>query len=130
MTNQKISRIAAAYVSIAVAIGLAAAGPHHGAVNGVWRQSTYDRLTLHQDKKDHITGVYAFKDGRIEGQVSGRTLTGLWSQSSAGERCDAERLGSHYWGKVKLTASRDGRSFDGKWGYCDAAPTDGWSGTR
>jgi len=42
--------------------------------------------------------------------------------SRAAERCDEEKEGSSYWGKVKFDMSDAGRTYTGKWSYCDAEP--------
>ena len=41
---------------------------------------------------------------------------------SAPTECDKERDGTSYWGKLKFEMSDAGRTYTGKWGYCEAEP--------
>ena len=68
-----------------------------------------------------IFGIVAWPDGK---------LIGHWSGTRSEERCDSERNGTFYWGKVALTFSRETNSFTGVWGNCHAMPTKTWVGQR
>ena len=51
-----------------------------------------------------------------------RPPIGFWTADSAPTECDTERSGTSYWGKVTFEMSDAGRTYTGKWGYCDAEP--------
>jgi hypothetical protein len=112
---------------VAASVGAVAAQPSSFA--GRW-DTQYNAMRLRQDDSGHVTGPYAFNDGRIEGQVNDRTLTGYWAQSSSEQRCAISRLGSRYWGRLSFVLSADGGTFTGRWNYCSADPSGSWSGTR
>jgi hypothetical protein len=73
-------------------------------------------MTIKQDG-EQITGTYDYKDGKIEGVVSGNEIIGTWIQSNAR-------------GKIIFTMLEDGKSFTGKWGYNEDTPSGKWNGTR
>lgn len=97
---------------VLVAAPAMAAGPFHGA----WDAGAY-RMHLKQ-KGDRVRGTYEKHDGRIRGEVRGDTLTGIWIQSVADRRCYEKKMGSHYWGYLRVNLSRQGDNFDGRWTYC------------
>ena len=71
---------------------------------------------------DRVTGEYESDDGRIEGVVSGRLMTGTWSEKpSYAPPKDA--------GQFEFTLSEDGRSFTGRWRYGSEGEWRSWSGT-
>ena len=62
------------------------------------------------------SGTYDHQNGRIEGTLSGHTLTGRWTQSNGK-------------GRFVFEFNDDFTSFTGKWSYNDAEPTSsGWNG--
>lgn len=68
-----------------------------------------------------VTGTYTHDQGRINGMVSGNTLTGTWSESpSYDPPSDA--------GDVELVMSADGKSFTGKWRYGSEGSWGVWEG--
>ena len=46
----------------------------------------------------------------------------IGTASTAPKECDEEKGGTSYWGKVTFQMSDAGRTYTGKWGYCDAEP--------
>jgi len=97
---------------------------------GHWNAgSSWGDMTLTQSGT-HVTGSYAWKNGRISARVYGRYARGYWAQDASDRRCETERLGSAYWGVVTSTLSADGRSFTGTWGYCADAPTNAVKAAR
>lgn len=82
---------------------------------GVFK-SDFNELTIIQDGS-HITGTYKHQNGRIEGILNGRTITGMWYQTNGK-------------GKFVFEFYADYSGFTGKWGYNDAEPNSQWNGTR
>jgi hypothetical protein len=71
---------------------------------------------------DRVSGEYEHDGGRIEGILSGRVITGTWSESpSYAPPNDA--------GQFEFTLSEDGRSFTGRWRYDSEGAWYDWSGT-
>jgi hypothetical protein len=86
---------------------------------GQWKTNWGD-MTLTQTGAK-VTGTYTFDSGKIEGTVSGNTLTGTWSESpSYAPPRDA--------GEVEFVMSADGKSFSGKWRYGSEGDWGGWDG--
>ena len=111
-------------------LGLAAASAHAGdspvSMSGKWNSDF--GLAEIKESGDNVTGSYPFENGKIVGTRAGNRLTGQWTQSTSSRKCDTAVNGSHYHGQLvfDLTANE----FVGKWGYCDDAPVDKWSGKR
>lgn len=76
--------------------------------------SSFNDLRFRQDG-DKVTGTYDFRNGRIEGTLSGHTLTGRWIQENAK-------------GRLVFEFNDDFTAFTGKWSYDDAEPTGTWDG--
>jgi hypothetical protein len=106
----------------------AAAFAQDSDFSGDWT-TNYGGMHL-QQYNDRVYGRYEVNDGRIRGHVEDRTLVGLWSESSSGQYCNEERMGTHYWGRVRLRMDREGQEFHGHWGYCDGELTSDWDGHR
>lgn len=75
-----------------------------------------------------VSGTYSEQDGMISGTVTGKTLTGTWTEPPT-------RLPPDDAGDVVLSLSDDGHTFTGKWRYGYSvdpmAEWDGsWDGTR
>ncbi|MFI4974478.1 MAG: hypothetical protein ACHP84_08070 [Caulobacterales bacterium] len=129
-------KLALAWLALVGAVALGASGSAacaapHSSFAGVWDTSddSFNTMTLRRQMAD-VEDEYTFKDGRIWAEPHGRTLTGYWVQSSSSQQCATSKLGSQYWGRIAFTLSAKGRSFYGVWGYCDADPTVGMTGTR
>lgn len=93
---------------------------------GMWN-SNFNQMTV-TGNGNIITGTYAFRNGTINGTVSGNTLTGMWTQSYT-DRANSTS------GDFVFTLSSDGQSFTGKWRYGHStdpnAQWDGsWTGTK
>jgi len=83
--------------------------------SGVY-STDFKEMTLSQSG-NKVTGTYKHNNGRVEGTLNGRTLTGLWSQDNGK-------------GKFVFEFNSDFSGYTGKWGYNDAAPSAKWNGTR
>lgn len=103
-------------------------GDSGGGFAGDWSTSEGD-MSL-SAAGDRVSGTYSQDNGRIDGHVSGRHLTGYWSEAGSAQDCGTVRLGSRFWGRVDWVLSADGRRFEGRWGYCDATPATRWTGDR
>jgi hypothetical protein len=119
-------------VRIACALALVA-GPalaEGPTFTGVWDTSdgSFQVMTLHQGPRGHVEGTYTFRDGRVDGRAEGRSFDGIWVQSNSGQRCEAERMHSHYWGR--LVMRHEGGKFTGAWGYCNEGANRQFNGRR
>ena len=76
----------------------------------------FNEMTIQRDG-NKITGTYKWSDGRIEGTISGHTVTGWWYQSNGK-------------GKFVFNFNSDFSAFTGKWGRNDATPSGQWNGKR
>ena len=75
----------------------------------------FNAMRFLQDGKK-VTGTYDYRNGRIEGTLSGHTLTGRWTQDNAK-------------GRIRFEFNDDFTAFTGKWSYNDDEPTSsGWNG--
>ena len=79
---------------------------------------------------DQVAGTYSSDNGQVLGTVDGNRLSGYWGEASSMVKCDVERLGTKYWGRIVWVLSADGTHFDGNWSYCDEEPTHPWTGDR
>ncbi len=79
---------------------------------------------------DKFDGTYELSEGKLAAELKDGAWTGYWAQSSSGQECPTEQLGSKYWGKISFAFAADMSHFDGKWGYCDDAPDSGWTGDK
>jgi uncharacterized cupin superfamily protein len=91
------------------------AAPPPPPLAGIY-DTDFKEMTL-QLNGSRVTGTYTHADGRVEGTLEGRTMTGWWYQSNGK-------------GRFVFTFSEDFNSFTGKWGYNDAEPTGQWNGKK
>ena len=106
-------------------------------------ETTFGRLTIDLWNEDSMDGRYAgtasdgSDAGRLEGAVTrdardgSANFGGHWFAKSAGQRCDTQKNGTHYWGSATLIFNRARTEFQGYWDYCDAggAAEGSWHGT-
>ena len=85
--------------------------------------SSFGQLVTKIADDDIVTGTFD-NDGKlkVKGNMNSPTYVGHWTASTAPKECDEEKDGSSYWGKVTFEMSEAGRTYTGKWGYCDAEP--------
>jgi len=76
----------------------------------------------------NVRGSYDVDEGRIEGTLDGNVLSGYWGEAGSARKCDTERLGTYYWGRIEWTFG-DG-TFTGKWSYCEDEPSGSWTGGK
>lgn len=76
--------------------------------------SDFNAMRFRQDG-NKVTGTYDYRNGRIEGTLSGHTLTGRWTQDNAK-------------GRIRFEFNDDFTAFTGKWSYNDDEPTSTWDG--
>lgn len=90
------------------------AGAQNSGKTGVFTTDFNDMVFSWNGNK--VTATYEYRDGRIEGTLSGRTLTGRWTQNNGK-------------GRLVFEFNEDFTEFTGKWSYNDAEPTSsGWNG--
>jgi hypothetical protein len=85
--------------------------------------SSFGQLVTKLADDDVVIGAFD-NDGKlnVKGNMNDPTYVGSWTASTAPKECDEEKDGSSYWGKVTFQMSDAGRTYIGKWGYCDAEP--------
>jgi hypothetical protein len=85
--------------------------------------SSFGQLVSVLGDDDTVTGTFD-NDGKlvVKGNMDNPNYVGFWTASTAPRKCDAERDGLFYWGKVTFAMSDAGRTYTGKWGYCDDEP--------
>jgi hypothetical protein len=85
--------------------------------------SSFGQLVTVLGDDDVVTGTFD-NDGKlsVKGNMDNPNYVGFWTASTAPTECDTARDGSKYWGKVTFAMSDSGRTYTGKWGYCDAGP--------
>ena len=97
-----------------------------GNISGNWNSS--EGLVQLRQTGNSVSGSYPASGGRISGTISNGTLSGYWIQTKAQRQCSSAVEGSPYWGIIQWVFS--GNGFVGKWGYCNDAPSQNWSGSR
>ena len=92
-------------------------------IAGTWR-TTFGKMILYQHG-NVITGHYAHDNGKIVGFLRGNVLMGKWSEAPTYKP-------DHDAGRLRLVFSRDGQTFNGKWGYGfeEKSWNGNWSGKK
>ena len=130
-TRTRLASKATATLLAAALSGVAAPAFAQDDFGGRWSSTTFGAMRLHQEDDGGVRGEYDFHGGRLRGHVDDRTLSGVWTQDSAGEPCEEEKMGTHYWGHFEFRINRDGDAFHGWWSYCDSDTHQGdWDGRR
>ena len=92
------------------------------------RKSNFGTLTDKMIRKDDDVGIDATfdDDGKFETKevTAADRFEGIWWTPKGEKECGAAQKGSKYWGKMHFKLSNFGRVMTGKWGYCDAEPTE------
>jgi len=85
--------------------------------------SSFGQLVTVLGDDDTVTGTFD-NDGKlsVKGNMNNPSYVGIWTASTAPTECDSEKNGSTYWGNITFEMSDAGRTYTGKWGYCDAEP--------
>ncbi|NPV93325.1 MAG: S-layer homology domain-containing protein [Firmicutes bacterium] len=121
MTRKLLTALLALAVLISAVPCTALAEGSLGAYSwtGEWETNWGDMILTQTGAK--VSGTYTHDDGKIEGTVSGSTLTGTWSEApSYAPPGDAE--------EVEFVMSPDGKSFTGKWRYGSEGAWGNWEG--
>jgi hypothetical protein len=120
-----IFRIVTLASALAITVGAFAADPaiRKKGEPATFVGSSFGNLVTTIGDEDAVAGTFD-KGGKllVKGNMNNPTYVGLWTADSAPKECDTEREGSAYWGKVTFDMSDAGRTYTGKWGYCDAEP--------
>lgn len=83
--------------------------------------------------KGQYHGLYPEDGGRISGvfDSKARTFTGTWSENGSAQECKTALPDTRrHWGNIVLTFNSSLTTFNGKWGYCNGALSETWTGTR
>jgi hypothetical protein len=88
--------------------------------SGTW-STTYGMMHLTQSG-NQVTGTYDYNSGHITGTVSGKVLTGTWSEAPT------YSLPNHA-GEFQFTISSDGKTFSGGWRFDSSGSWTSWTGT-
>ena len=85
-----------------------------------------------------IRGVYfhPVRTNEVRGKIvashisrrTAATLTGFWFQPVSDKKCNFEKNGTYYWGRMAFQFK--GNSFKGIWGYCGDEADYSWNGKR
>ena len=78
--------------------------------------------------KSTYRGSYEGDNGRMEGTLTGNVFEGYWGENQSLKECATERLGTYYWGRIRLVFN--GGRFSGQWSYCDLELGGEWVGVR
>ena len=94
-------------------------------------------LTRAPDSKT-VRGIYfhPVRTNEIRGKIvtsyisrrSAATLTGFWFQPVSDKKCNFEKNGTYYWGRLAFMFKDN--SFKGIWGYCGDEANYYWNGKR
>lgn len=105
---------------------------------GIWKTS-YGQMVLQETQSSpnqgealtQVSGTYATDNGKIEAVIYDTGLTGYWIEDKAARKCDTQKQGSYYWGRIEFNkAIPDADKFVGQWSYCDEPLERQWSGER
>ena len=104
---------------------------HSGpSFRGEW-QTSEGRMSLAWADHVTVTGTYSQDNGRIIGNSEDRrVLNGYWIENGSARRCNTQKDGSYYWGRVRFNLNSTESEFAGKWSYCNDEPTSSWTGRR
>lgn len=85
--------------------------------------SSFGQLVTVLGDDDTVSGTFD-NEGKmtVKGNMNDPSYVGIWTASTAPTECDGEKDGTTYWGKVKFEMTDAGRTYTGKWGYCEADP--------
>jgi len=100
-----------------------------GGKSDLWQTSQGDMTFLGDVSSGHLA-EYGNDQGRVLGQYRGGVLDGYWVEEKSRQRCDTEKDGSFYWGKVLFSFDESRTRFDGYWGYCNKRPSSKWRGSK
>ncbi len=102
-----------------------------GAPTGQTRWSTgFGDVVLDSLQPGAVGGRDPSGIGEIVAELNGQTLRGHWVRKDDGERCATEFDGSRNWGKLEFVFDAGFLSFTGRFGFCDGALEQAWSGDR
>lgn len=105
--------------------GNATAGSGGCSFTGGW-DTNWGEMFLVQNGSN-VTGTYTYDDGRINGTVSGLTMSGMWSENADENAYEPPDNA----GDAIFNLSTDCKSIDGLWRYGSEGEYSGdWSGTR
>lgn len=97
---------------------------------GLWQAQKQGIVELSRAAEGTVSGTYRHDEGRIRGAFTSDTVfEGYWIKDKSGQRCESEKYGSSYWGRLRLEFSSAAlNEYEGQWGYCDAEDWPGeWS---
>ena len=89
-------------------------------------------------ESETIRGIYfhPVRTNEVRGKIvashisrrSAATLTGFWFQPVSDKKCNFEKNGTYYWGRLAFMFKDN--SFKGIWGYCGDEANYSWNGKR
>lgn len=102
-----------------------------------WTTSYGDILFPKDLTKKHVVRTYYTDDGgRLEGVYDPvkSQFKGYWSENGSAEDCKRTSgksfLSGTFWGQVEFNFQPGLKTFTGKYGYCDRALSDPWTGNK
>jgi hypothetical protein len=127
-----LAAVGAALFAVASAAAAADAPPKPYDFAGAWT-SDYGAMSVKQKDAD-LTATYTSPSGRIAATVKDHTAEGYWLQHYSSRKCATARKGTIYWGRIRFTADAEGKTFAGRYSYCDdafdARDSGNWAGKR
>jgi hypothetical protein len=121
---------------LAAAVALAASSASAFEIVGLY-STNEGQLSLYRAESGSYRwlGDYGDDGGRIEAnQIEHDIITGYWMENSSAVRCDTERGGTYYWGRMAFywtpSIPLPAGAFQGRWGYCDESTSHEWIGIR
>ena len=102
-----------------------------------WKTDEGPMILMQVPDTRFVKGIYYYEDPmRQKGRIATtyiqknnrKILSGYWIQSKSLKKCDFEKYGTYYWGRLAFEFKGD--SFVGLWGYCDDKPKASWNGRR
>lgn len=127
-----VSHILARSVWLSAVSGVLFALPLHAQENFARYDSDFGPLALVISEGDGaVTGEYPEYNGRIAGHHDDDSgvIEATWIQAQSEVKCDHDRNGSDYWGRVTWELD-DQQNLSGRWAFCDQPMVHAWNAQK
>lgn len=100
-----------------------------GPLGHVYSTIDWGDLTITEWGQRTFAARYTHEDGGvITASRADKQIDGYWTQSTSAQRCDSQKDGSYYYGRMTFSFDPSMESFAGQWGYCGEVPDKSWNG--